>query len=62
MRTPFEVAIHKQVMVHELENNLDRFPLPIYFDPREEQKALARRKMRIVEIVDRLFSLYKLNP
>lgn len=40
------------------DNNLERFDLPICFDPREELKELNLRKWRIGEIAQRFYARY----
>lgn len=37
----------------EMENDIDRYPIPISFDPQEEQKLFWLRKMRLQEIAKR---------
>ena len=43
----------RRELVHECDNDFDRFPLPICFDPHEEQKQLNLRKWRIEQLIDR---------
>ena len=47
----------RQQLYHHFINDLDRFPLPICFDPHEELKQLNLRKMRIQEKIDRLINI-----
>lgn len=39
-------------LIHEWDQDFDRYPLPICFDPREELSAFNRRRMRIERDVD----------
>ncbi len=54
-------GMSKREIVWNLENEFERFPLPLCLDPREEQRELYRRHLKIERIVDRLYSLYKLT-
>jgi hypothetical protein len=44
-----------QELYEDMENNLDRYPLPLEFDEREELKQLNLRKMRLEQIAQRWF-------
>ncbi len=43
----------------ELDEDFDRYPLPIEFDAHEELKQLNLRKSRLEEIAKRFFTRYK---
>lgn len=44
-----------QELFEEMENDLDRYPLPIEFDAQEELKQLNLRSDRLKEIAKRAF-------
>lgn len=58
-----EYAIQQQTefrdLVHEMDCNFERFPLPICFEPREELKELNLRKWHIEEIAKRFLRMKK---
>ena len=55
----------KEIDYCELENDLNRFPVPIEFNPQMEQRKLYRRDRHIREIYDRYMqmvnNIYSIN-
>ena len=54
-------GMSKQEAINTLEYDFDRFPLPLCFERSEEQRAMYSRRIKIIDVVERLFSLYKLT-
>lgn len=48
-----------RVLHREMSDDIKRYPLPICFDPHEEQRSLYRREMNLREIAERFVRLKK---
>lgn len=48
-------------LIRHLENDFNRFPLPICFDTYSERREMYRRTCRIQEIAERYLSIQKLK-
>jgi len=59
---PWQTAETEQECFYEMENDLERFELPICFDAREEQKELNLRHMRLKELSKRYFRRFLSIP
>lgn len=54
-KPPYENAYQ---MARDFEDDFDRWPLPICFDPGEEQRELYRRTLMIERICERWWDIY----
>lgn len=54
-----EEIIEGNDLIRELEDNFERFPLPICFYPKEEQRELYGRHLHIQEVVRRYLKFKK---
>jgi hypothetical protein len=51
----------KRAFIYHLEQDFERWPLPISFDPYREQMLLLRRRRTIEAFTDRFFSFWKID-
>jgi hypothetical protein len=49
-------------LFYDMENDIERYSLPIEFDPYEEVNALWRREQKLKNIAQRWFSIYGTIP
>ena len=50
-------------LVKEMENDIDRYPISIYFDPYVEQRELYRRHRKLKAIAERFIRMKeRINP
>jgi len=54
-KTTFYIEVN--TMAYEMEDDLERYELPICFDPIEEQRELHRRSQKINEIAERFIRM-----
>lgn len=54
-------AINQYELEAVLEQDIDRFPIPIIMNPYEEQRELWRRTLRIREVVKRYIRIKSLS-
>lgn len=57
LRKNINQYINWEQLAYDMDNDLGRYPLPICFDPHEEQREFFRRTMRIKDIAQRWFRI-----
>jgi hypothetical protein len=48
-------------LLYEMVNDINRYPLPICFDPYEEQSALFRRQVKLEQIAKRFIAIQEIK-
>lgn len=57
-----QIKYDADILFEEMNNDFDRYPLPVCFDPYEEVKELNRRELKLRAIAERFVRIKTLTP